>query len=170
MHVALDGRTFKVHSCVMRSGSDYFRGMLANAVRRAGKFHFALSHENSTSLDCRSFRVVLDFIYTGQAIMSAAELKAVGQWTLEWTDLSILVDVLLVADYLVLEPMLEAYTEQFKRRLTPATVLEGLRLVGDVFGLHAATKAAIQYYVANVADVPVRAAAGVFSITEDVVV
>ena len=156
VNVALNGTTFKVHSCVMRSGSEYFRGMMANAVRRGGKMHLALSQDNCSSLDCRSFRVVLDFIYTGHAIVSAAELKAVGQWTVEWTDLSILVDVLLVADYLSVEPMLEAYTEQFKRRLTPATVLEGLRLVGDVFGLHAAREAAIEFFVANVDLVEVR--------------
>jgi hypothetical protein len=44
----------------------------------------------------------------------------------------------------------DAYTQLFKQRLTPETVVAGLGLIGDIDGLHAARKAAMVYFVENV--------------------
>ena len=52
--------------------------------------------------------------------------------------------------------MLDAYTQLFRLRLTPETVLGALGLVGDVDGLHVARKAAIEFFVANANLVTVR--------------
>jgi hypothetical protein len=83
MTIEIGGEVFNVHSVVMRHGSEYFRGLLTNAAGRGGKakakFHFSLNDKDSMSIGPRSFRVVLDFIYTGHAIVGASELKAVGQ-------------------------------------------------------------------------------------------
>jgi hypothetical protein len=62
----------------------------------------------------------------------------------------------MVADYMSLDSMVDAYTQLFKQRLTPETVLAGLHLVGDIDGLHAAHKAAIVYFIANVPLMRVR--------------
>jgi hypothetical protein len=160
MTVEIAGEVFNVHSVVMRHGSEYFRGLLANAAGRGGKakakLHFSLSDKDSFSIGHRSFRVVLDFIYTGHAIVSASELKAVGQWPDNWSDQSILAAVLMVADYMSLDSMVDAYTQLFKQRLTPETVVAGLGLIGNVDGLHAARKAAMVYFVANVPLMKVR--------------
>lgn len=157
MTVVVNGMPFQVHSCVMRHGSDYFRGLLAieNVPDALGKYHIVF-RERENGVGCREFRVVLDFIYTGHAIVSASELKAVGQWKDECTDVSILVVVMQAADFLSLDSMLDAYTQLFRQRLTPETVIEGLIEMGDNDGLHMARKVATEYFVENVTLVEVR--------------
>ena len=156
--MVLEGVEFLVHSCVMRHGSVYFRALLREArVRVQGtKFKIALLETEGVLSEC-AFRVALDFIYTGHACVDASSLMTVGQWTEgDGSEMTRLLDVLRAADFLSLDAMVGAYTQLFKQRLTPETVIDGLTSVCNIDGLHAARKVAIDYFVANVVSVQVR--------------
>lgn len=149
MSVSVAGVLFKVHSCVMRNGSEYFRGLLENARPEDGKFHFSFSRSDESAVGVQAFRVVLDFIYTDQATVHMPDVIAVGRWDDDegWSPMAALVDVLRAADYLSIEPMVQAYTQVLKQTLTPETVVDVLELLEDISGLQEARQAAVKYFV-----------------------
>ena len=159
MSVAVGGQVFKMHSCVMRVGCDYFRGLLENARLDNGRFVFVLRKCDQNPVGPQAFRAALDYIYTDKPTMHAPDLFALGQYGDDiyvWKPYAVVVDVLKTADFLLIEPMVNAYTQLLQHILTPETVVDVLELLENIPGLHQAREVATEYFVKNAGAVQVR--------------
>lgn len=146
---------FSVHAAMMEHSCEYFHGLLPNASPTDGIFHFTPGFRNG--VDKFSFRLVLDFIYTGRPCISALDMAQVAKWSIDDGSFHELeVSVLIAADFFGVEDMVLAYTQLFQQRLTCDCVVHKLASICRVPGLLDAQAAAVEYIVENLAHVQVR--------------
>jgi hypothetical protein len=146
---------FSVHAAMMEHSSGYFNGLLQNATATNGIFHFKPGFRNGVNQF--SFRLVLDFIYTGRPCISAPDMAHVAKWSADDGTLNELeVSVLIAADFFGVEDMVLAYTQLFQQRLTCDCVVYKLACICRVPGLLDARAAAVEHIVDNLQHVQVR--------------
>lgn len=146
---------FSVHASMMEHSSGYFNSLLKHESRTDGIFNIKLLWK--TGVSKFSFRLVLDFIYTGLPCISAEDMISVARWDPADGDLTELeISVLIAADFFGVEDMVLAYSQLFQQRLTFDSVVYKLASICRVPGLLDARAAAVGYIVDNLQHVQVR--------------
>lgn len=158
-----DNTDFRAHACVLEHSCEYFRGLLADAKKKSGMFRFKLGGDSM--IHKASFRIVLDFIYSGEPIICERYTMQVAQWTADdecFSDLEM--DILKAADFLGHEDMVCAYTKLFRQRLTVECVVYKLGHICRIPGLMEARAAAVDYILEHIVELKVRCAGIVASV------
>ena len=125
----IEGQDFKAHRCVLSAASPYFRALFT--------CEFKLIENEKNLIDLQDMKStaakeVLDFIYTGQAMVDSANAQ----------------DLLRAADYLII-PSLKTQVAQFLENTIDAANCLVLEAFGAQFNCRSLEQAAITYKLQN---------------------
>lgn len=120
--VVVHGERFKVHKNVMACRSEYFKAAFGQLHSSSGPKNECFITDKAVSP--AAFRVVLNFLYTGDVPVCPNEMLALARYTGTFQDLER--EVLVTTDFLCEYSMLAVCADLFEKRLTVHTVIEQL--------------------------------------------
>jgi hypothetical protein len=169
--LVVEGERFPAHRNVLAARSEYFRGLLLSGMQEgSGQQEIALGE-----VSAGGFRVVLRYLYTA-AMPAWEELKGTGTSAEDWGGAAddtaaertaLELEVLMAADLFQAEGLLKHCLEGFRGALTVHTVVEQL-VWAHKHGPAEARAIAVEYFVAHLRAVRVRACCACLGVTRRV--
>lgn len=129
--IKVNGHEFRAHRNILSASSDYFFAMFNGNMRESNEEEVRIS-----GVDCESMRTILNFIYTGEIILS-------------WNNVQ---PILQGANLMLVQSVKEACVRFLESRLTFSNCI-GIQCIAETYACEELLDYAIQYMNQNFLDV-----------------